>query len=204
MHPRVLTSFLAVLVTLVVVVGITTASPAQARTEAPPFEIVFPQETGPTEFRSSFGEARSGGRRHNGTDLLAPKMTEVYSIADGVVTYVGTNNLSGRNVRIDHGDGWESIYVHLNNDNIGTDDGRAPWSLTVAEGIEEGADVEVGQLIAWVGDSGNAEWTTPHTHFELRIDGRPIDAYDLLVEAYERSAQAAFEAMLDELPYEID
>lgn len=204
MHPRVLTSFLAVLVSLVVVVGMAPAPPAQARTEAPPFEMVFPQETGPTEFRSSFGEARSGGRRHKGTDLLAPKMTEVYSIADGVVSYVGTNNLSGRNVRIDHVDGWESIYVHLNNDNIGTDDGRAPWSLTVAEGIEEGAEVEAGQLIGWVGDSGNAEWTTPHTHFELRINGRAIDAYWLLVEAYERAAEEAFQEMLDELLYEID
>lgn len=203
MHPRVLTSFLAALVSLVVVVAMT-PPPAQARTEAPPFEMVFPQETGPTEFRSSFGEARSGGRRHKGTDLLAPKMTEVYSIAEGVVTYVGTNNLSGRNVRIDHVDGWESIYVHLNNDNIGTDDGRAPWSLTVAEGIEVGAEVEAGQLIAWVGDSGNAERTTPHTHFELRINGRAIDAYWLLVEAYERAAEEAFQEMLDELPYEID
>lgn len=204
MHPRVLTSFLAVLVTLVVVVGMAPTAPALARTEAPPFEIVFPQETGPTEFRSSFGESRSGGRRHKGTDLLAPKMTEVYSIADGVVSYVGTNNLSGRNVRIDHVDGWESVYVHLNNDNIGTDDGRAPWNLTVAEGVEEGAEVEAGQLIGWVGDSGNAERTTPHTHFELRINGRAIDAYQLLVEAYERAAQVAFQEMLEELPYEID
>lgn len=203
MHSRVLTSVIAVLVALVVV-GITPTPTAQARTETPPFEVVFPQETGPTEFRSSFGEARSGGRRHQGTDLLAPKMTEIYSIADGVVTYVGTNNLSGRNVRIDHVDGWESLYVHLNNDNIGTDDGRAPWSLTVAEGIEDGVEVEAGQLIGWVGDSGNAEWTTPHTHFELRINGRAIDAYQLLVEAYERAAEAAFQVMLDELPYEID
>jgi peptidoglycan LD-endopeptidase LytH len=203
-HSRVLISAFAVFVALVVVVGMAPIPMAQARTEPPPFEMVFPQETGPTEFRSSFGEARSGGRRHKGTDLLAPKMTEIYSIADGVVTYVGTNNLSGRNVRIDHVDGWESIYVHLNNDNIGTDDGRAPWSLTVAEGIEKGAEVEAGQLIGWVGDSGNAEWTTPHTHFELRINGTAIDAYQLLVEAYERAAQAAFQEMLDELPYEID
>ncbi|HUG08270.1 MAG TPA: M23 family metallopeptidase [Acidimicrobiia bacterium] len=203
MHSRVLKFSFAFLVAVAVVV-VAPPDTAEAQTRVPPFEIVFPQETGPTEFRSSFGEPRSGGRRHNGTDLLAPKMTEVYAIADGVVTYVGTNNLSGRNLRIEHGDGWESIYVHLNNDNIGTDDGRAPWNLTVAPGIEEGVDVGAGQHIAWVGDSGNAEWTTPHTHFELRIDGRPIDGYDLLVEAYERAAQARFEEMIAEFDYEID
>ncbi len=203
MHSRVLKFAFAAFLAVAVVVA-APSDTAEAKAQAPPFEIVFPQETGPTEFRSSFGEYRSGGRRHNGTDLLAPKMTEVYSIADGVVTYVGTNHLSGRNLRIDHGEGWESVYVHLNNDNIGTDDGRAPWSLTVVPGVEEGVEVEAGQHIAWVGDSGNAEWTTPHTHFELRIDGRPIDAYPLLVEAYERAAEAAFEALISELPYEID
>lgn len=203
MHSRVLTFTITAFIAVAVVV-VAPSDTAEAQTQAPPFEIVFPQETAPTEFRSSFGEGRSGGRRHNGTDLLAPKMTEVYAIADGVVSYVGTNNLSGRNLRIDHDDGWESIYVHLNNDNIGTDDGRAPWSLTVAPGVEEGLEVAAGQHIAWVGDSGNAEWTTPHTHFELRIDGRPIDPYELLVDAYERATQAAFEEMLDELPYEID
>jgi peptidoglycan LD-endopeptidase LytH len=163
------------------------ALPAAADSSVLPFEVVFPQETGPTEFTSSFGDGRSGGRRHNGNDLIAPRMTEVYAIADGIVIYVGTNNLSGRNVKLDHGDGWESYYLHLNNDNPDTDDGSASWVLTVAPGIEEGMEVEAGQLIAWVGDSGNAEGTTPHTHFELRYEGKPIDPYSILSEAYERA-----------------
>ncbi|HET8739026.1 MAG TPA: M23 family metallopeptidase, partial [Acidimicrobiia bacterium] len=69
---------------------------------------------------------------------------------------------------------------------IGTDDGNAPWTLTVAPGIEVGAKVEAGQLIGWVGDSGNAEWTTPHTHFEIHLDGRALNPYELLTDAYER------------------
>ncbi|HEX6299479.1 MAG TPA: M23 family metallopeptidase [Acidimicrobiia bacterium] len=169
--------------------GLIPALPAGADSSVPPFEVVFPQETGPTEFRSTFGDGRSGGRRHNGNDLIAPRMTEVYAIADGTVIYVGINNLSGRNVKIDHGDGWESYYLHLNNDNVGTDDGDASWAFTVAPGVEEGQQVQAGQLIAWVGDSGNAEGTTPHTHFELRHNGTPLDPYLLLLEAHERALE---------------
>lgn len=133
---------------------------------------------------------------------MAPRMTEVYAVTDGTVIHVGTNRLSGRNIRIEHVDGWTSHYVHLNNDNIGTDDGAAPWSLTVAPGIAEGVDVVAGQLIGWVGDSGNAEGTAPHTHFELRRNGVAINPYRLLLEAYDRDAthEAWLQAKLEGIP----
>lgn len=203
MPSRVLTRLLAI-VGAVVAVGLIPAAQAAGQTHEPPFEIVFPQEPGSTEFSDSFGDSRSGGRSHKGTDLLAPRMTEIYSIGPGTVTYVGTNNLSGRNMRVEHRDGWESYYVHLNNDNVGTDDGRAPWGLTVAPGIEEGVEVEPGQLLGWVGDSGNAEGTTPHTHFELRLHGGAINAYSLLVEAHERALVHLQEAHLASLDYEME
>jgi len=177
------------------VAGLMPALAAGAHATRPPFAIVFPQETSKTHFSSSFGDSRSGGRRHRGNDLLAPKMTEVYAVADGTVIHADTNRLSGRNITIDHGDGWTSHYVHLNNDNPGTDDGDAPWALTVAPGVEVGMAVEAGQLIGWVGDSGNAEWTNPETHFEVRIDDRAIDPYEILVDAFERG-RAHDEAML--------
>lgn len=181
-HKRLFTFVLAV----AVAVGVFTPSQPARADVTPPFELTFPQETSKTTFGSSYGDYRSGGRRHKGNDLLAPRMTEVYAVADGVVIHIGTSRLSGRNLRIEHSDGWTSHYVHLNNDNPGTDDGDAPWSLTVAPGVEVGTEVEQGQLVGWVGDSGNAERTTPHTHFELRKDDRAINPYDILQEAYER------------------
>lgn len=189
MHSRVIRSLLASVLAAFVGAGtLIPAQPAQAAAE-PPFEAVFPQETSKTYFSSTFGARRSGGRRHKGNDLMAPRMTEVYAIAAGSVYFVGVNRLSGRNVKIDHGGGWHSYYLHLNNDNVGTDDGDAPWTLTVAPGVEEGMEVEAGQLIGWVGDSGNAEWTSPHTHFELRRDGSAINPYGILHEAFERDRQ---------------
>lgn len=206
MHSRApIRSFALVAALVVGVGGVLPARPAAAAT-APPFEIVFPQETAKTDFTNSFGDHRSGGRRHKGNDLLAPRMTEVYAAAAGTVIFVGINNLSGRNLKIDHGDGWETYYLHLNNDTPGTDDGHAPWTLTVAPGVEVGRPVEAGQLIGWVGDSGNAEGTTPHTHFELRRNGVATNPFGLLVEAYAQAVQSEEAiSLLTSLPdYEVE
>lgn len=181
-------TFLSILSVLafVLVAGITTAPPAQAAEDEPPFLIRFPQETVATDFGNSFGASRSGGRRHKGNDLMAPKMTEVYAVADGVVETVATGRSAGRYLVIDHEDGWSSSYMHLNNDVPGTDNGAAAQLQTYAPGIEVGAEVRAGELIGYVGDSGNAEWTGSHTHFELRHEGRAVDPYDLLTEAWHR------------------
>lgn len=179
--------------------GFVPSLPASAA-EEPPFEIRFPQQTQVTTFSSSFGDGRSGGRRHHGVDLMAPKMTQVYAAEDGYVARIETHSLAGRYMEIAHAAGWSTSYVHLNNDNPGTDDGDADWSLTLAAGVFVGAWVEAGQLIAWVGDSGNAEGTGSHTHFELAIDGTPIDPYSYLVEAWERD-EARYEAGLRDLLY---
>jgi murein DD-endopeptidase MepM/ murein hydrolase activator NlpD len=158
----------------------------QAQTN-PPFELRFPQEATKTTFSNDWGARRSGGRRHKGTDLMAEhKMVEVYAVADGVVAKINERSRPGRYVVITHEGGWDTLYVHLNDDNPGTDDGDAPWYFTVAPGIEEGVSVEAGQLIGWGGDSGNAEDNKPHTHFELHYDGREVNPYSHLVAAYER------------------
>ncbi len=159
---------------------------AEAATSDPPFEVKFPQDTSVTEFDSTFGARRSGGRRHKGNDLMAPKMTAVYAIADGYVETVSDGRSSGRYLTIVHAEGWSSSYMHLNNDDPGTDNGRASWEHTLAPGVFEGAFVQSGQLIGYVGDSGNAEWTGSHTHFELLYQGRAVNPYEILSDAWER------------------
>jgi murein DD-endopeptidase MepM/ murein hydrolase activator NlpD len=154
--------------------------------------LTFPHD-GPTRFDNTWGAGRSGGRHHQGTDLMAAKMTPVVAAADGIIDTVRQSPRAGRYIRILHVGGWETWYMHLNNDNPGTDDGRADWSLTVAEGIEPGAFVRAGQLIGYVGDSGNAEHSGSHTHFELHDPNGRINPYPYLMDAFE-----VFQAQLEE------
>ena len=113
---------------------------------------------------------------------MADKMVPVVATADGVIDWVHDGDRKRCcALGLLHDDGWESWYIHMNNDTPGTDDGQA-WGF--APGIEEGTRVTAGQLIGWVGDSGNAEGTEPHIHFELhRPDGTPINPYQPLLDA---------------------
>ena len=96
---------------------------------------------------------------------MAPKMSPVVAVRSGLVEKIEYGgSLSGTSIRIRHDDGWSSHYIHLNNDLYGTDDGRGEG---VRPGLAVGDRVKRGELIGWVGDSGNAEETIPHLHFEL-------------------------------------
>jgi hypothetical protein len=126
---------------------------------------------GPLDVLSVFGAERDDGERdHKGIDLAAPRLTPVLAVNDGVVTRINRSSVS---VFLKHDDGWSSWYLHLNNDTYLTDDGLGGG---VAPGLEVGDRVVAGEVIGWVGDSGNAEPTPPHLHFELRTPwGTPID-----------------------------
>lgn len=187
---------------LAIPVFIVVSLPAMAQDESPE-DMIFPQDADVTEYIDSWGHARSGGRAHEGTDLMAPKMTPVYAVADGEVTIMDIHGLAGRYLVITHEDGWESWYIHLNNDNPGTDDGSAPDDLTYGEGVELGAHVEQGDVVGWVGDSGNAEGSGSHTHFELHIDGAPVNPYPYLREAQANEIQAEVDETAERLISEI-
>jgi len=79
-------------------------------------------------------------------------------------------------------DGYQYNYIHLNNDTPGTDDGVGGYSNAFGPGIAQGARVTRGQVVGYVGDSGNAENIGPHLHFEIRLpDGTAIDPYQSLL-----------------------
>jgi len=152
------------------------------------YPLVFPAaEPHTLGTRSHFWAQRYNGD-HHAQDIMADKMTEVYAVASGTVTWIGSSCCS---VTITHDDGWKSVYIHLNNDlDPEADDGQG-WGI--APGIVRGSRVERGQLIGWVGDSGNAEGTDPHLHFELMApdpdsgtgyySGVYVDSFESLKEA---------------------
>ena len=153
---------------------------ARANADTAPFAIAFPLD-GPARILDTFGEARGGGKRkHEGVDMMSPRRTPVLAAADGVVSWAH-DQVGGRccDLEIRHDAGWRTRYIHLDNDTPGTDDGQG---YGIAEGVVEGAHVVRGQVIGWVGDSGNAEACDPHLHFELRgPDGKPVDPRPLLL-----------------------
>ena len=146
----------------------------------------FPHETSTVAFSDSWGAGRSGGRSHEGTDIMSPKGTWVVAVDDGIVERLDWNQMSGWNIMVRHADGWTSHYLHLNNDSAGTDDGEGGPEAAFADGLEVGSFVKAGDVIGFVGDSGNAEHTGSHTHFELHIDGAKVDPYPYLAAAMER------------------
>ena len=160
--------------------------PAFAAEEFNPETMLFPVD-GDVSYSDTFGDCRGSGcsRTHEGQDLMAAKGVPVVSVGDGVVRWIGSTCCY---LAIDHGNGWESWYIHLNNDTQRedgsfTDDGLG---YGIADGIDSGVEVSAGQLIGWVGDSGNAESNASHVHFELRKDGIAINSYDYLVRAEQR------------------
>lgn len=93
-------------------------------------------------------------RPHTGVDFAAPRGTPVRSVASGTVTFLGHQSGYGKLIKVDHPGPYETAYAHLQE---------------YADDIFEGAAVERGQVIGYVGSTGLA--TGPHLHFELYKDG---------------------------------
>jgi len=108
---------------------------------------------------------------HTGIDLDAPYRTLVYSTAPGVVTFTGWKEGYGRTIEIDHGHGIVTLYAHLHR-------------ILVAMGEHVTAHVKIAQL----GSTGRS--TGPHLHYEIRLDGRPVNPEKFL-EAGKNVVQAS-------------
>ncbi len=146
----------------------------------------FPHSDVNIEFANDWGRPRSGGRTHKGTDIFSPKGSPVVAVADGFVEYMAKWPTAGFALIIRHADDWSSHYYHLNNDKPGADRGAGGWEAAFAPGLEEGDFVSAGQLVGFVGDSGNAESARAHTHFELHDGSRVVNPFPFLEEAYQR------------------
>jgi Peptidase family M23 len=124
---------------------------------------------------NGFGACRDNcTREHHGVDILTYKWKgqPVVAATDGVISLIRDDG-EWCNIHITGDDGWSTRYVHLNTDTPGSDDNRY---TCLPDGIEVGARVRAGQIIGWIGDSGNAEHTQPHLHFEIRMpSGLPVD-----------------------------
>ena len=113
---------------------------------------------GPHTFRDSWGDARSGGRAHKGTDIMAPRGTPVVNPVSGNVTTKG-DSLGGLSFHVQGDDGNYYYGTHLDSYSGAT--GHLP----------------AGTVVGYVGDTGNAQGT--HLHFEIHIGGygNPINPY---------------------------
>lgn len=138
-------------------------------------EITFPTDHNAVRFSDTYTACRSGcARIHQATDIMGPRMTPLYAATDGRVCSINDEaqeDSYGRNITICGDDGNRYRYLHVNNDTPGTDDGRADLQYVYPPGIARNVRVAAGQLIAYMGDSGNAEGTAPHLHFDVYVPG---------------------------------
>lgn len=117
------------------------------------------------DLRDSWNAPRSGGRRHQGIDIFAPRHTPVRSTTAGVVVTVGTQPLGGRIVRVLGPGGEWHYYAHLER----------------FADIRQGKIVMPGTVLGYVGDSGNARGTPPHLHYGIyRPGGGALNPYPRL------------------------
>ncbi|MCU4311813.1 M23 family metallopeptidase [Acinetobacter variabilis] len=109
------------------------------------------------ELKDTWGASRSSGRLHEGIDILAPRGTKVRSATPGLIADLRNNNLGGKVVWILGPGGAWHYYAHL--------DGHK-------RGLKVGDYVKKGNVIGYVGNTGNARHTAPHLHYGLYLNGK--------------------------------
>jgi hypothetical protein len=172
---------------LLALVASGTTPPARAAEDPNDPNVVVRRITVPIQgsfsYRDDFGDPRGSGV-HEGNDLMVAKGRPLLAVVDATVRRIYVDNgtaSQGNMLVLRDSEGWEYWYIHINNDTPGTDDGLSPLEHAFAPGITVGARVTAGQVVAYAGDSGNAESTGAHLHFEIhQPGGTPIDPYPSL------------------------
>ena len=128
----------------------------------------------PHQLRDTYEEARSGGRIHRAIDILAPRGTPVLASVDGTIRKLFTSRAGGVTIyQFDESESRVYYYAHLDR---------------YANGLVEGASVRKGDVIGYVGTTGNAPRNTPHLHFSIEDlppsrewwKGTPVNPYPIL------------------------
>ena len=101
-------------------------------------------------------------KMHKGVDFAAPIGTPIYAGGNGIVEYVGRNGGYGKYIRIRHNNGYKTAYAHLSN---------------YKKGISRGVRVNQGEVIGYVGSTGNS--TGPHLHYEIIFQNKHINPLKL-------------------------
>ena len=161
------------------------------------FPVADPHEQ--VSYTDDFLALRGGGSRiHAATDVMAPKHRPVHAAVGGVVSFAPyPEPRYGWMVSIRGDDGRRYSYVHLNNDTPERDDDgnwldddeggvEHAYAPKIADAVKakggplyasDGVRVERGELIGWVGDSGNAKGVAPHLHFEIHLEDGDGEEY---------------------------
>jgi murein DD-endopeptidase MepM/ murein hydrolase activator NlpD len=126
------------------------------------------------QLSDTFRDSRNGSRMHEAIDIMAPRNTPVRAVEDGTIARLFNSKAGGITVyQFDPSERFCYYYAHLER---------------YADGLREGDRVRKGQVVGYVGTSGNAPKDTPHLHFAVfRLtaekhwwEGTPIDPYDIL------------------------
>ena len=113
------------------------------------------------ERENPFGSSSDEGEFHPGIDISGPLGTPIHATADGVVVSAEVVNGYGREVKIDHGHGLETLYGHMSG-----------FAVTAGQSVSR------GQIIGYIGHTGRT--TGNHVHYEVRIHNTPVNPHKYL------------------------
>ncbi|HDS1655799.1 TPA: M23 family metallopeptidase [Stenotrophomonas maltophilia] len=156
----------------------TPSAPLPASADLAPDGLLLPvQGVLPSQLRDTFTDARSEGRVHDAIDIMADAGTPVLAVADGTVEKLFDSERGGLTIyQFEPSGRWCYYYAHLQR---------------YADGLAEKQVIKRGEVIGYVGSTGNASAEAPHLHFEVHVlgpekqwwKGESINPYPLLKQA---------------------